>query len=174
MQAIFLPAMAIAFAASPVAGQNYGAGFERRVRQTFRSAAWLGSLVMIALTLLCQWRAASLIGLFSTDPAVIAVGAQYLQIISWNFVATGLVFTCSSMFQALGNTWPSFLSSGSRLLTYVTPAIWFGLQPSFELPHLWYLSVTTVTLQAIFSLVLLRQQFRQRLAPVIGSGTAAA
>src|SRR6185436_6664530 len=39
MQAIFLPVMAIAFAASPVAGQNVGAGHAQRVRETFRVAA---------------------------------------------------------------------------------------------------------------------------------------
>ncbi len=39
MQAIFLPAMAIAFAAAPIAGQNYGAKRPDRVRETFRVAA---------------------------------------------------------------------------------------------------------------------------------------
>jgi len=39
MQALFLPVMAIAFAASPVAGQNFGAGQYARVRETFRRAA---------------------------------------------------------------------------------------------------------------------------------------
>src|SRR5690349_6504237 len=38
MQSIFLPAMAVAFAAAPIAGQNFGAKFAGRVRQTFTSA----------------------------------------------------------------------------------------------------------------------------------------
>jgi Na+-driven multidrug efflux pump len=53
MQAIFLPAMAIAFAAAPFAGQNFGARNMPRVRETFRTAAWLGTAVMVALTLIC-------------------------------------------------------------------------------------------------------------------------
>ncbi|HEY6482465.1 MAG TPA: MATE family efflux transporter [Steroidobacteraceae bacterium] len=160
MQAIFLPAMAIAFAASPLAGQNFGAGHLRRVKETFRTAAMMGAAVMLLLTFFCQWRPDLLIQGFSRDPDVIAVGAPYLRIISWNFVATGLIFTCSSLFQAVGNTWPSFLSSSSRLITFVLPAIWLGLQPHFELRHLWYLSVCTVTLQCLFSLLLLRRQLR--------------
>ncbi len=163
MQAIFLPAMAIAFAAAPVAGQNFGAGHLSRVRETFRIAALMSSSIMIALTLLCQWRPDSLVRPFSADPDVIAVGAPFLHIISWNFIATGLIFTCSSLFQALGNTWPSLISSGSRLLTFAVPAIWLGSQPHFELRQLWYLSVCTVALQAVFSLVLLQRQFRTRL-----------
>src|SRR5207244_10801287 len=103
--------------------------------------------------------------LFSSDPAVIAVGAPYLRILSWNFVATGVVFTCSSMFQALGNSWPSLISSGARAIVYLLPAIWLGLQGHFELRHLWYLSAVTVMLQAVFSLILLQQQFRRSLGP---------
>lgn len=164
MQAIFLPAMALAFAASPVAGQNFGAGRIERVRETFRSAAILSSSVMLALTLLCQWRPELLVQAFSSDPAVISVGAPYLRIISWNFVATGLIFTCSSLFQALGNTWPSLLSSATRLVTFALPAVWLGSQAHFELRHLWYLSVCTVSAQAVLSLVLLQRQFRQSLA----------
>jgi putative MATE family efflux protein len=165
MQAIFLPAMAIAFAAAPVAGQNFGAGQVGRVKETFRSAAWMSSIVMATITLLCLWKADAMVRLFTSDPAVVEVGAPYLRIISWNFVATGLAFTCSSMFQALGNSWPSLISSGSRVVTYVGPALWLGAHGHFELRHLWYLSVITVSLQAVIALTLLQQQFRQRLVP---------
>jgi len=165
MQAIFLPAMAIAFAAAPVAGQNFGAGHLDRVRETFRSAAWMNCAVMLVLTALCLWRADALVRLFTKDPAVVAVGSTYLQIVSWNFVAAGLAFTASSMFQAIGNSWPSLISSGTRLVTYVAPALWLGSHGNFELTHLWWMSVGGVTLQAIVALVLLAQQFRQRLAP---------
>ncbi len=119
MQALFLPVMAIAFAASPVAGQNFGARQFARVRATFRTAALLSSVLMLGVTLVCQVRPEFFIEIFSRQPDVVAVGALYLRIISWNFVATGLIFTCSGMFQALGNTWPSLLSSASRLLTFV-------------------------------------------------------
>src|SRR5882757_2886679 len=155
MQALFVPIMAIAFAAAPVAGQNFGAGHADRVKETFRAAAWMSTALMLADTLLCTWQADSLIRLFSSDPAVIAVGDTYLRIISLNFVATGLAFTCSSLFQALGNSWPSLISSGARVITYVIAAIWFGTHGHFELRHLWYVSVVTVTLQAALSLILL-------------------
>jgi len=104
MQAIFLPAMAIAFATAPVAGQNVGAGRPERVRETFRSAVVALSGIMLALTLFCQLRPETFIAFFTKDPAVVAVGAEFLRIISFNFVASGIVFTCSGMFQALGNT----------------------------------------------------------------------
>jgi len=163
MQAIFLPALAIAFAAAPIAGQNMGAGKPGRVRETFRAAALANGAIMATLTLLCQWRGEILLHAFTKDAAVIAVGVDYLRVISWNFVGIGLVLTCSSLFQALGNTWPSLFSSAVRLATFAVPAIWLSQQPGFRLVSVWHLSVATVVLQAVVSLALLSWQFRARL-----------
>ena len=49
MQSIFLPAMAIAFATGPIAGQNYGAHQYSRVRETFGAAAKISVAVMAVL-----------------------------------------------------------------------------------------------------------------------------
>ena len=163
MQAVFLPAMAIAFATAPVAGQNVGAGLGDRVRETFRTSMVTLSAIMILLTLLCQLRPDVLIAIFTDDQAVIAVGAEFLSIISWNFVATGIVFTCSGMFQAIGNTVPSLVASGTRLVTFALPAIWLSSQSWFELRHLWFASVATVALQAGFAWWMLSVEMDKKL-----------
>ena len=174
MQALFLPVMAVAFAVTPVAGQNFGARQYARVRETFRSAAIVSSVLMLLLTIVCQWRPEVFIYGFSRQPEVVAVGTSYLRIISWNFVATGLIFTCSGVFQALGNTWPSLLSSASRLVTFVAPLLWLSTRPHFTLMQVWYLSVATVSLQAVTSLVLLMREMRRKLAaPPAAAGGAA-
>lgn len=166
MQAIFLPAMAIAFAAAPVAGQNVGAGRPDRVRATFRTATLTLSVIMLCLTILCQFLADAPIALFTGDPAVIAVGAEFLHIISFNFVASGIVFTCSGMFQALGNTLPSLYASATRILTFAVPAVWLSTRPWFRLHHLWYVSVATVALQAAAAWWLLSREMERKLASV--------
>jgi putative MATE family efflux protein len=173
MQALFLPVMAVAFAVPAVAGQNFGARRYGRVRETFRKAVLLSSVLMVALTLLCQWRSELFIEFFTRQPDAVAVGASYLRIISWNFVATGFIFTCSGVFQALGNTWPSLLSSAARLLTFVLPAVLLSTLPHFTLMQVWYLSVASVTLQALTSLALLLREFRRRLVtPPAATGGA--
>jgi putative MATE family efflux protein len=169
MQAMFLPVMAIAFAVTPVAGQNFGAGRLDRVRETFRTAAILSSALMLLITLLCQWHPEWFIHAFTRAPDVVAVGAPYLRIISWNFVATGLIFTCSGLFQALGNTWPSLLSSASRLLTFVLPVVILSRRADFSLMEVWRLSVATVTLQAVTSWTLLMREFRRKLGTPPGT-----
>lgn len=136
------------------------------MRETFRQAALIGSALMFTLTLFCHAAPQVLVRPFTADPAVAAVAVEYLQIISWNFVAVGLVFACSGLFQALGDTRPAFASSASRLLTFALPAVWLSQQPGFEMRHVWYASVVSILLQMALSLWLLRVQFRRKLGPL--------
>lgn len=166
MQSIFLPVMAVAFAAAPIAGQNFGARNGARVRETFRQTALISSVLMLAMTAFAHWRPDLLFAPFTKDPATLAVAEDYLRIVSWNFVASGLVFTCSSMFQGLGDTRPSLIASASRLVTFVGPAIWLGNQAFASLHYVWLLSVASTLIQVLFSLLLLRWQFRVKLAGI--------
>lgn len=162
-QAIFLPAIAISFAAGPVAGQNYGAGHGERVRQTFRVTALISACVMFLLTLAMQLSPEFLVGRFTNEAGVIEVGAAFLRLTSLNFVAQGVIFTCSSLFQGLGNTRPALLSSGARLFVFAIPAVILSTRPGFRIEQVWYVSIVTVTIQAVISWSLLRREFRRRL-----------
>jgi putative MATE family efflux protein len=166
MQSMFLPAMAVAFAAAPIVGQNFAARKFDRVRETFALSTLIGSCIMVFMTFFCQWGSAWVLGAFTKDPLAIRVGTQYLQIISWNFVANGFVFTCSAVFQGLGNTVPAVVSSASRLVSFVLPVLWLSTQPHFEMIQVWYISVASVASQAVFSLWLVRRELRLRLAVV--------
>jgi putative MATE family efflux protein len=164
---IQVPAMAIAFAAGPIAGQNFGAGNGERVRETFRKVALTGTAVMIGFTIFAQLQPALLLGGFAKDTATIAVGVLFLQMVSLNLVAQGLIFICSSMFQGLGNTKPVLFGSGARLITYAMPVMWLSARPEFRIEHVWYVSIVTTTLQAALSLWLLRLEFRKRLGQFV-------
>jgi putative MATE family efflux protein len=160
---IQMPALAVALAAGPIAGQNFGAGNGARVQETFVKAALIATGVMIAFMILAQWKVGLLLNGLSNDRETIAVAAVFLHFVSLNLVAQGLVFTCNSMFQGLGNTRPVLLSSLTRLLTYAVPVIWLSTRPGFRIEHVWYMSIATTTLQAGLSLWLLRREFRKRL-----------
>jgi Na+-driven multidrug efflux pump len=133
MQSLFLPAVAIAFATAPVAGQNYGARLGARVRDSFYAAAGMAAAVMLVLTVVCHIAPDAMIRVFNRDPSVVAYGAEYLRIIGWNFVASGGVFVSLSVFQGMGNTLPPLASSLARLLLFAIPAYALARQPGFEL-----------------------------------------
>jgi putative MATE family efflux protein len=172
LQAGFMPVVALGFAVAPVAGQNFGARQFDRVRETFRSAALMAVVVMAALAIICHIAPARMVGVFSSDPTVVAVGEEYLRIISWNFVASGLVFVASSTFQAIGNTIPSLMASFVRILLVAIPAIALSRLPGFQLHWIWYLSVGAIALQMAISLLLLRREFAIRLTAPTAAPTA--
>jgi Na+-driven multidrug efflux pump len=163
IQAAFMPAVALGFSVAPVAGQNFGARNRQRVVDTFRQAALMVSALMVVLVIVFYFVPGPLIRVFSKDPEVLAVGTEYLRIVSWNFVASGLIFVASSMFQAMGNTIPSLVTSGARILLVAVPAILLSRSPGFQLHWIWYLSVGAVFIQLALSLLLLRREFNRRL-----------
>jgi len=164
MQSMFLPVLALSFAVAPVIGQNFGARRLDRVRQTANSAFLLSTVLMGALTLVAQMGGIELIRAFSRDGSVISFGSEYLRVISFNFVAVGIAFTSSSVFQGLGDTLPPLASSATRLFLFAVPAIMLSRLPGFEIKQVWYLSVASVLVQAGANLLLLRWKFRNVLA----------
>jgi putative MATE family efflux protein len=162
-QAGFMPIVALGFAVAPVAGQNFGARKAERVLETFRRAALMAASAMALFTVLCLAAGKAMIGFFSSDPAVIAIGAEYLRLISWSLAAGGVVFVNGSMFQAMGNTVPPLIASFMRILVVAIPAILLSRMAGFELRWVWYLSVAATILQLGMNLFLLRREFRARL-----------
>jgi putative MATE family efflux protein len=175
-QAMFLPVVAIAFATAPVAGQNFGARLGARVRQSFYAAAAMSAAIGAVTTLLCRLAPEAMIRFFNVDPAVVAFGSEYLRIIAWNSVASGIVFVSSSVFQGMGNTLPPLASSSLRLLVFAVPAYALSRQPGFQMAHVWYLSIVSVTLQFFANMWLLQREFARKLnfAPFVAAQPALA
>ncbi|HZY40997.1 MAG TPA: MATE family efflux transporter [Anaerolineae bacterium] len=163
IQAGFMPVVALGFSVAPVAGQNFGARHAQRVKDTFKDGALMAAGVMLVFAIACNIAPAALVRIFSRDPAVIAVGTEYLRIISWSYVASGLMFVASSTFQAMGNTIPSLLASAVRIGLVAVPAVILARLPGFELHWIWYLSLGSVYVALAVSMLLLRREFRRRL-----------
>ncbi|MEO6009013.1 MAG: MATE family efflux transporter [Vicinamibacteraceae bacterium] len=158
VQAFFLPVVALGFSVAPVAGQNVGAGRFDRVRQTLSTAIGLSVSTMVLISAVLQVAAAPLVGVFSPDPDVIAVGSAYLRIVGWGFAASGIVFVTSSLFQALGRTLPPLLTSTVRNVVVLGPVVWLAGRPGFELTIIWYLSLAAVVVHATANWLLVRRQ----------------
>jgi len=163
MQALFLPVVALSFAVSPVVGQNFGGRKADRVRYSIYSGLGVASILMITLALITWAIPGTMIRVFSKDPNVISFGRDYLTIVAFNFVAAGIVFTSSSIFQGLGNTIPPLLSSASRLLIFALPALLVSYRTGFDIKIVWYLSVGSQLIQACINLLLLRRELRKKL-----------
>jgi Na+-driven multidrug efflux pump len=67
------------------------------------------------------------------------------------------------MFQAIGNTMPSLMTSFTRIVIIALPLIFLSRLPGFRLEWIWWLSVAAVTLQMGLNLWLLQREFDRRL-----------
>jgi putative MATE family efflux protein len=160
---IQVPAMAVAFAAAPIIGQNFGARNSGRVKAAVGNVLIAVTVVMVIATAVTQWQSGLLLRAFTQDKATISEGALFLKMVSLNLVAQGVIFACSSAFQGLGNTRPQLISSTVRLITYVIPTLWLSARSGFRVEQIWYVSIATTTLQALLSLWLLSRELGKRL-----------
>lgn len=163
MQSIFMPTMAIAFAIGPMAGQNFGAQLPARVREVAQKGLLLNALVMLVVSLFLQINPTVLVRVFTPEPEVVAIGGEFLRLVSLNFVAQGIVFGCSGMFQGLGNTRPSLVSSACRLAVFIPVAFAATARTDFAIHDIWYVSILAVWCQALVSYLLLRRELRLKL-----------
>ncbi len=163
LQAIIVPCAALALAAGPIIGQNFGAGHSDRVRETFWKATLITTATMIAMTTLLQWRPDVLINVFAAAAPTLEVATSVLKYVSWTLVAQGVVQICSSTFQGLGNTVPSLVASLVRFVAFAFPAMWLSSRRGMRIEHVWHLLIAAIFVQAFLSLLLLRITFRRRL-----------
>ena len=164
VQSAFLPVVALGFAVAPVAGQNFAARKGDRVRAAFKAAAGMAAGAMLLAAIVIFFAADALMAIFTKDPEVVAVGVEYLHIVAITFVGSGVTFVSSSMFQAMGNTIPSLITSGMRLMLSVVPALLLSRVAGFHLTWIWYISAVAVFLQMAVNLLLLQREFRIKLA----------
>jgi putative MATE family efflux protein len=100
-------------------GTNVGAGQVRRARR----AAWIGAGVAAAATgsvgLLVALAPDAWLGLFTADPAVLAVGETYLRIVGPTYALFGLGLALYFAAQGAGRLVPALLAGFARLLVAV-------------------------------------------------------
>ena len=68
------------------------------------------------------------------------------------------------MFQAMGNTLPSLITSCVRIVLVAIPAVILSRTAGFHLTWVWWLSVAAVFVQLGLSGYLLRREFNRRLS----------
>jgi Na+-driven multidrug efflux pump len=158
-----LPVVALGFAVSPVAGQNFGARKSARVKQTFTTGAAIAAAGMLLLAVTVWLWADAMVRVFTGDATAVGVGEDYLHVVAYNFVASGVIFVSSSMFQAMGNTMPSLITSGTRIIIVAVPVLLLAQTPGFALRWIWYISVAAVLVQLAMNLALLKREYRLRL-----------
>ncbi len=120
-QIALLPSFGLNIAALTIVGQNNGAKKFDRVRETVNKSILYGIAIMAIGTVGVFCFAKPLMGVFSTDPVVMSIGATYLRIAAFVFQAYIILYVSVSCLQ------------GMKKPLY---AIWIGLYRQLAAPLL--------------------------------------
>ncbi len=125
---IFLPAIAVGRGVETLTGQNIGAGNQNRAARTNDFAAVTMFGVLCVAAVVTYFTAPAIVSVFTDDPAVIPVGAEFLRTVAPTFGFLGVVRAYSGGFRGAGRTLTAaaiaiFTQGMIRL-----PVAWFGAQ----------------------------------------------
>lgn len=152
---IYLSANGIIQGIRPIISFNYGAGENKRVRQTFKVSLCLTAGVMAVGWILSLLIPGQMIGLFTENISTINIGIKALHIISFGFVVSAVSVTCSGALEALEQGMASLMISLSRYVVIIIPAAWI-------LSHIWgaegvfYAFPVTEALTAVISAFIMK------------------
>jgi Na+-driven multidrug efflux pump len=134
---IFLPAIAFSQGIETMTGQNIGAGEPDRAERANHFGAKVMFVVLTAMGVVAFLAAAPIVAVFTTDPAVVEVGATFVRITALTFGFTGILRAYSGGFRGAGKT---LIAAAIAILT-----LWFVRFPlawvwadAFGHVGLWY------------------------------------
>jgi putative MATE family efflux protein len=133
MNYVQFPAMSIAIAASIFAAQAIGAGKQAALNCVKKTALQMTVIFTGSLIVLAYLFSERLMGLFITDPDVLALGQELLHIVLWSVLLFGAGSVFSGIMRASGTVLvPMLITVGCILLIELPCAVlfshWYGLQ----------------------------------------------
>lgn len=102
-QLVQQPYSSLGAAITTYTGQNIGAGKIDRVKQGYRAAVRSVIVFSIVMLIPCQFLGRQIVGVFVTDPEVIAIGAKGLSITSWFYFFLGMIYVARSVLNGAGD-----------------------------------------------------------------------
>ena len=104
MMFTLMPAWGMSNAAATLVGQSLGAGQPDRAEASVWAVGRYNMVFMVGVSLLFFSFNEALIGLFSDDPGVVAVGAEWLRILSYSYFVYGWWMVATQAFNGAGDT----------------------------------------------------------------------
>jgi putative MATE family efflux protein len=99
-----MPAMNFAMALSAFVGQNLGAQKPERVKSGLLSTFYMVAVISIAISLIGIFFAGPVMRVFTKDLAVIAIGKDYLQIVTGFYIVFSSMFVVGGVMRGAGDT----------------------------------------------------------------------
>ena len=154
---IFMPVFGLNNGTVPIIAYNYGARRPDRMRKTIRYGVSAAVCIMAAGTLLFHAIPMQLLRIFDASEEMLRIGVPALRIISLSFPVAGLCIGCGSVFQALGFSIYSMITSMVRQLAVLVPCAYLIGRLTGNVTMVWWAFVVA----EVFSLMLTMYFYRK-------------
>jgi Na+-driven multidrug efflux pump len=135
-QLFVLPLMAIAGALVTLVGMFSGAKRFDLVRQVVRYAMSRSLVTAVAVGAIFYFAAPQMMGLFSDDPDIVAIGTGMLRVIVFSYPLVAVAILTGRILQGMGYGIPIMVISALRLLLIAGPLAWVFVFV-FDKPLVW-------------------------------------
>lgn len=117
-----LPAMTFSSALSSFVGQNLGAFKEQRAKTGLKATLLFSTIYCIFISLLIIFFGQHIMSIFTSDPAVITIGQNYLLIVSSFYLLFSTMFTFTGFLRGAGATLIPMITTFTALYIIRIPA----------------------------------------------------
>lgn len=104
MMFTLMPAWGLSNAAATLVGQNLGAGSPERAESAVWKIGFYNMIFLIAVSIVYFFFNQSLMALFTDNPQVIAIGGEWLRILSYSYFVYGWWMVSMQAFNGAGDT----------------------------------------------------------------------
>ena len=104
MMFMMMPAWGLSNAAATLVGQNLGAGSPERAESTVWKIGFYNMIFLGAVSILFFFFNEQLVGIFTSDPVVLAIGSHWLRIMSYSCFVYGWWMVSVQAFNGAGDT----------------------------------------------------------------------
>lgn len=124
---ITLPSNGIGSAAATIVGQNMGARQQDRAEQGYRISMRIAVAFLLigGMILSRDMISTAIVSIFSDDPLVIAMAADFLSILAFWCFTNGVYNATSGLFQGTGHTEITMAVDAARLWVFRFLTLWF-------------------------------------------------
>ena len=119
---IFMPIFGLNNGLIPIVAYNYGAGKRDRMMKTWRFAWVLATVIMLFGVIAFEVFPTPLLKIFDASDEMLAIGRVALRVIGVHFPVAAYCIVTGSMFQALGTSIYSMITSIMRQIVVLIPA----------------------------------------------------
>lgn len=162
---IFMPIFGLNNGMIPIIAFNFGARKRRRMMKTWKLSWLYATILMVLGTLAFELIPQMLLGLFDASETMLSIGVPALRIIGIHFPVAAFCIITGSLFQALGNSVYSMITSIMRQIVVLLPAAYL-LSLAGNVDYVWWAFPIAEVMSATMTFIFFRRMDRKIISKI--------